>query len=148
MNIWDDPARVSELIAHIEDGLSGNKTADAMGLTPGQVQGKAERMGLKFKSVPGHKRRKAGGATRTSFKSTVEIEQEFPYREAPEIAPEVIVEPLMLMFGQLNDSPIISQCRFPFGDDPKTMVYCGLPVAKEECSWCSTHRKLTYQQHH
>ena len=35
------------------------------------------------------------------------------------------------------------QCRFPQGDDPLTMIYCGQPV-EGETSWCSHHRSICF----
>lgn len=141
MSIWT-PERITELTAHIEDGLSGNRTADAMGLTAGQVTGKAERMGLKFKSVPGHKRRPAGGKISTSWKPRVEIYAKFPYREKP----EVTLEPLNLTLWQLKDSFV--ECRWITNDDMKAALYCALPVATDDCPYCHSHRKKSLQPHH
>lgn len=141
----------SELRRHIDDGLSGGATALAMGLTNGQVVGRASRKGWRFGSAPGHKRKKSGGANRGSFgsrfmpdfrKPKITIEQVFPYKEAT-VVPDVELSPLNLTFWQLRDSPIISECRYITAEAP-VVTYCGLPTV-DDSSWCRNCMKLVYQ---
>lgn len=143
ISIWNDPALDVALRAYIADGLSGGRTASEMGLTRNQVVGRTHRLKLRFLSQPGQKRNPAGGKTSGSFKPKRErmfVIPKFPYRKAPPVVPESI-DPLMLAFEQLSPSTTMTQCRAPYGDDPKTMVYCGHPTL-EEGPWCPYHAKL------
>lgn len=45
------------------------------------------------------------------------------------------VVPLNIEFDKLKTE----HCRYPYGEDPKTMTYCGHPIAREGCSWCPSH---------
>lgn len=142
-SIWDDPAMDNALRAHIEDGLSGGRTAQKMGLTRNQVVGRTHRLKLRFLSAPGQKRIRSGGATSTSFKpphERMDVTPKFPYRKAPPVAPQSI-DPLMLTFDELVNSPIMTQCRFGYGEDARTMAYCGHPTVDEK-PWCHFHDKI------
>jgi hypothetical protein len=97
-------------------------------------------MGLHFKSKEGHKRKPMGG--KRVRKKPIFIEQIYPYQEAT-VVPEPVYEPLHLSFGQLKDSPKISQCRFITCDGPTR--YCGQPVIADS-SWCKHCAKIVYHQ--
>lgn len=137
-----------QLRAHIATGLSGGMAANEMGLRRNQVVGRASRLGLSFKSMPGKKRKPTGGQRSTSWKPGVTISQKFPYKEAPAVAPDNQVESINLTIWQLSDSPIFTECRWPTNDDIHNLLYCGLPVKHEGCSWCGMHLKMSKQPHH
>lgn len=142
MSIWNDPTLDEQLRAHIATGLSSGMAANEMGLRRNQVVGRASRLGLSFKSMPGKKRKPTGGLRPTSWKPGVTISQKFPYKEAPAIVPQQEVEPLLLTFEELtNNAPLFTECRFVYGDDPKTMLYCGLDTLPGE-PWCPGHFRL------
>lgn len=131
-----------QLRAHIATGLSSGMTANEMGLRRNQVVGRASRLGLSFKSMPGKKRKPTGGLRSTSWKPSVTISQKFPYKEAPAIVPQQEVEPLLLTFEELtNNAPLFTECRFPYGENPKEMLYCGLPTETDK-PYCAGHMKI------
>jgi len=133
-NIWDDELLDEELRRCIDAGMSGGRTALEMGLSNGQVAGRASRLGLRFSSAPGHKRKRSGGVTSGSFKPCIFQ----PYREAPKMSQEV--EPLNLTLEQLKNN--FTECRWIMNEDIRNAVYCGIPT--EECSYCVSHQKIAY----
>lgn len=125
------------LIECLKNKMTARQTADQIGMTRNSIIGKARRMGLEFLSVPKRPIPFQGRQKRIR-KPRVIVAPKFPYRETPPIAPEPHMDPLMLVFEDLKNSPVISQCRFPYGENPREIVYCGLPTVDGE-SWCAAH---------
>lgn len=137
MTFWNED-KIEWLRRCIKNGLSSGVTGEQIGCSRNAAIGKANRLGLRFSSMAGHpgvRQKKKVYAPR------VIIEQVFPYKEAT-VVPEVELSPLNLTIWQLNNSPIISECRFITAESP-AVTYCGLPVV-EDTSWCRCCTKIVY----
>lgn len=85
---------------------------------------------------------KTNNAPRIMPRSAVNV-QTVRAARAPKFKPEpfvpvcVEVEPLHIALADLKDE----MCRFPFGDDPVTVTYCGHPSLTGR-SWCPKHFRV------
>lgn len=155
--IWTDE-RVAQLKAlyfdtHIEWSFSQIAEKLGGGLSRNAVIGKAHRLGLdrrKTGAKPGVNRNGMArkmpaqgiGAAVQKINAAV---QKINSPTAPEIKPEpfvmacVEVEPLNISMMDLTDET----CRYPFGDDPATMTFCGL--LPDGGPYCAGHARIAFQ---
>jgi GcrA cell cycle regulator len=137
LGIWTDE-RVEQLRTLFSDPeiYSNSEIATKLdcGLSRNAVIGKISRLGLtRFTTnAPGRK------TVTKRFRRADGTKQAFNAR--PKITPEPFViqctevVPLNIAFSDLQDG----DCRFPYGDNPGTMTYCGLP-SLTGLSWCRGH---------
>lgn len=109
-------------------------------LTRNSIIGKCSRMKLEKRGghsngggkghrSKGHRSKRPKHATNLpNFLNKRESQEEFTPRAND-------VKPLNIPLLKLETH----HCRFPYGEDPKTMTYCGHPTAHEGCSWCPSH---------
>jgi len=133
---WTD-ARILELKTCVDAKLSAGKTAEAMGMKKNCVVGKAHRMGLKFLSQPGHKRKAAGGNrfnkgipfNINKLKGKLGLRLPLP---EPVKSPDFLAKSLFDL-GEF-------ECHFIQGED---RLYCGQPSVE---TYCPFHHKIMYQR--
>jgi GcrA cell cycle regulator len=113
--------------------------ADELGVTRNAVLGKMFRLKISNGNGPGmkdpnappkrpHRKRRPKRMTALDFLTC----DDFTPRQAE-------VEPLNISIKDLNHKT----CRFPYGDDPRTVTYCGhLPYG--ELPYCAAHCRITY----
>jgi GcrA cell cycle regulator len=122
--LYADP-RIEWSFAQIAEKLGG-------GLSRNAVIGKAHRLGLERRKTG--TKPKAVKAPRNSLGIGAAVQK---------IAPEpfaitcVEVVPLNLTIMDLQEG----DCRYPYGDDPATMTYCGHPALFGH-SWCAPHFRV------
>ena len=85
------------------------------------------------------------GLARKPTPTAVNVQKINAARAAPEVKPEpfvmacVEVEPLNISMMDLTDET----CRYPFGDDPATMTFCGL--LPDGGPYCAGHARIAFQ---
>jgi GcrA cell cycle regulator len=131
LGIWTDE-RVEQLRTLFSDPeiYSNSEIATKLdcGLSRNAVIGKISRLGLtRFTTnAPGRK------TVTKRFRRADGTKQAFNAR--PKITPEPNIA-----FSDLQDG----DCRFPYGDDTRTMTYCSLPVVAG-LSWCRGHCAVVF----
>jgi len=128
--IWTEE-KINQLKDCIERKLSSGQTAGTLGITRSAAAGKANRLGLKFLSVVG-KKRKIKPATKASPKFLLKGP---PIPLPPEPAPYAGF--LGIPLNELTDS----ECHYIEGN-PSDALYCGQPA--QDGPWCQFHKKLCY----
>lgn len=138
---WTDE-RVDRLKVLWADGCSCSVIAAELGgVTRNGVIGKIHRLGLsKPKVGKVRQQRTPPGRRRFVFPASPAVGVE-PFVPAPKSP-----DHLGLTFGQLKDSPNISQCRYIHGDNDETpYTYCGQPV-RPGSSYCGFHHRLCFHK--
>ena len=144
-SIWNTiPGLLTALSDCISRNLSSKQASEELSelsgrkITRNAVIGRARRAGEHFKSETDGQYHRKATATRKA-------KREVPYnfgrvRAAPVALPaEPVKQPnfLCITFADLEQG----QCKFPHGDDPLTMTYCGQPAVNDG-PWCSYHKKI------
>ena len=140
---YDVPTLLAELTQCIADKWSARQTADKISRLAGYpvsrnaLIGKARRDHLgRFQSDD------IGQYPRRPAKPRKRRPSIAKYHSAPTPIP-LPAEPVMqadflcISFDALKPG----QCKFPHGDDPLTMTYCGQPAVNEG-PWCSFHKQI------
>jgi len=136
---WDE-ARTLELKTYIDLRYSGGATAEAMGLTPGSVVGKAHRMGWRFLSADGGQSVKLNNNRNPSrpVKPAKIVGQPAQPSDLTTCAP------LNIPMWDLT----IGQCKYPVGPaswkshTTHDGMACGLPVS--EHVYCVHHHAMCH----
>lgn len=147
--IWTDE-RVAQLKAlyfdtHIEWSFSQIAEKLGGGLSRNAVIGKAHRLGLERRRTGAKPGVNRNGLARKPTPTAVNVQKINAARAAPEVKPEpfvmacVEVEPLNISMMDLTDET----CRYPFGDDPATMTFCGL--LPDGGPYCAGHARIAFQ---
>lgn len=151
--IWTDERieRLKALYADTHTKWSASQIAEKLGggLSRNAIIGKLYRMGMQRGAVDEkttHNRNGlAGKRASLGIGSAVQkinaAVQKINSPAAPKVKPEPFVcapvvdlSPLHLTLIELKDE----MCRYPYGDDPATMTFCGHPTVSGR-SWCPKH---------
>lgn len=143
---WSDE-RIEQLKALYAEGRwTFAQIAAKLGVSRNSAIGKCHRLNLyqpqiKIAKNDGPTRRSIGVGAAVQKINAAKAERKSPFRPGPKVKPEPFVcapvvnlEPLHLTLADLKEG----DCRFPFGDVPAAMTFCGHRAVSGR-SWCAKH---------